>query len=331
MEEIAVSICCLAYNHEKYLRRCLDGFLMQKTNFKFEVLIHDDASTDKTADIIREYEKKYPDIIKPIYQSENQFSQGIKLSWAYQYPRAKGKYIAWCEGDDFWTDACKLQKQFDALESNPDCSFCTHRVEVVDVDEVSRNEFFPKNTSDSVYQSSIIPKDSFLEYLLTRDEYPFQTSSYFARSEYIKEAIDNPPDFVSKFQYGDMPLMLLFAAKGNVYYINDAMSNYTVNRPGSWSECYSAVEFKIKGLRSSAQAIMYYNPFTDFKYKDYVEHYANDHYFTINRIEKNYKGLLEPKFKPFFNNLSLKTKLHIRIYAYFPFLIPVINKIFKKD
>lgn len=331
MEEIAVSICCLAYNHEKYIRRCLDGFLMQKTNFKFEVLIHDDASTDKTADIIREYEKKYPDIIKPIYQSENQYSQHIRIGWTYQYPRIQGKYIAWCEGDDFWTDDCKLQKQFDVLESNPDCSFCTHRVEVVDVDGASCNEFFPKNTSDSVYQSSIIPKDSFLEYLLTRDEYPFQTSSYFARSEYVKACVKNRPDFFTKAVGGDFPMMLLHSSKGNIYFINEIMSKYTSNRPGSWSESYTNTDFKIRGLSFSAQCVLSFNEYTDYKYKDYVEHYVNDHEFTINRLKKNYKGLLEPRFKPFFNNLSLKTKLHIRIYAYFPFLIPVINKIFKKD
>lgn len=91
MEEIAVSVLCLVYNHEKYLRKCLDGFVNQKTNFKFEVIINDDASTDKSADIIREYEEKYPDIIKPIYQTENQYSKGVKLSAVYQYPRVKGK------------------------------------------------------------------------------------------------------------------------------------------------------------------------------------------------------------------------------------------------
>ena len=93
-DDIMVSICCLAYNHEKYIRQCLDGFIMQKCDFKFEVIIHDDASTDHTADIIREYEKKYPDIIKPIYQTENQYSKGIQgttLRIACSY--AKGKYV----------------------------------------------------------------------------------------------------------------------------------------------------------------------------------------------------------------------------------------------
>ena len=106
-----LSICCVTYNHKKYIRQCLDSFLMQKTNFKFEIIIHDDASTDGTADIIKEYYEKYPDIIKPIFQTENQFSQGKSISKTFIYPRIKGKYVALCEGDDYWTDPYKLQKQ----------------------------------------------------------------------------------------------------------------------------------------------------------------------------------------------------------------------------
>jgi glycosyltransferase involved in cell wall biosynthesis len=121
-KDILVSICCITYNHAPFICQCLDGFMMQKTDFPFEVLVHDDASTDGTVDIIREYESKYPDIIKPIYQAENQYSKKIGISVTYQYPRAKGKYIALCEGDDYWTDPLKLQRQVDFLEANEDFS-----------------------------------------------------------------------------------------------------------------------------------------------------------------------------------------------------------------
>ena len=120
-----VSICCITYNHEKYIEDALKGFLIQKTDFPFEILIHDDASTDRTAEIIREYEKKYPKIIKPIYQKENQYSKGIKIvNPTFNFPRAKGKYIAMCEGDDYWTDPKKLQIQKDFLDANPDYVIC---------------------------------------------------------------------------------------------------------------------------------------------------------------------------------------------------------------
>lgn len=113
-----VSISCTAYNHEPFIRQTIEGFLIQKTNFSYEILIHDDASTDKTADVIREYEAKYPDIIKPIYQKENQHSKKVRISASFQYPRAKGKYIALCEGDDYWINPFKLQKQVTFLEEN---------------------------------------------------------------------------------------------------------------------------------------------------------------------------------------------------------------------
>lgn len=120
-KEIVVSISCITYNHVPYIRECLDGFLMQECEFSFEVLIHDDASTDGTAEIIREYQEKFPDIIKPVIQKENQYSKGVRsIGTKFNIPRAKGKYIAMCEGDDYWTDPLKLQKQVDFLEANSD-------------------------------------------------------------------------------------------------------------------------------------------------------------------------------------------------------------------
>ncbi len=118
-----VSICCITYNQAPYIRECLDGFIMQKCNFDFEILIHDDASTDGTQDIIKEYQQKHPNIIKPVFQTENQYSKGQRgMNIKYNFPRAEGKYIALCEGDDYWIDPLKLQKQVDFLEMHIDFS-----------------------------------------------------------------------------------------------------------------------------------------------------------------------------------------------------------------
>lgn len=132
-----VSICCLSYNHESYIRECLNGFLMQKTNFDFEVLIHDDASTDDTANIIREYEEKYQEIIKPIYQTENQYSKGIGVTRTYNFPRSQGKYIALCEGDDYWTDPLKLQKQVDFLEGNAEYMIHSGKAQILNSNKLT--------------------------------------------------------------------------------------------------------------------------------------------------------------------------------------------------
>lgn len=127
----SVSICCLTYNQEKFIAEALESFLMQQTDFDFEVLVHDDASTDRTPEILREYAAKYPDIIKPIFQRENQFSRtGVYPIAKHVYPLAKGKYIAECDGDDYWTDPLKLQKQVDYLEANPDFVMTYHAFEI---------------------------------------------------------------------------------------------------------------------------------------------------------------------------------------------------------
>jgi len=125
---VVVSIDTLSYNHAKYISQCLDGLLKQRTNFAFEILVCDDASTDDTAKLIHEYEEKYPNIVVPLYQIENKYSKGIKMSATYQFPCAKGKYIAICEGDDYWIDENKLQMQVAFLETNPEYGICYTKV-----------------------------------------------------------------------------------------------------------------------------------------------------------------------------------------------------------
>lgn len=154
MSNVLVSICCLAYNHESYISQCLDGFVMQKCNFSYEVLIHDDASTDGTANIIREFEERYPNLIKPIYQIENQWSKGVKITSKLNFPRAQGKYIALCEGDDYWTDPLKLQKQVDFLEAHPECAFCFTRAEQEFTGTDKKNIIYPKTLSSSVLSAT---------------------------------------------------------------------------------------------------------------------------------------------------------------------------------
>lgn len=138
-----LAIDCLVYNHEPYLRECLDGFVMQQTNFPFVAIVHDDASTDKSADIIREYAAKYPDIIFPLYETENQYSKpdralGRVMDAAIDATGAK--YVAMCEGDDYWTDPYKLQRQVDFMEAHPAYSLCCHRYSIYNEDTKTWDE-----------------------------------------------------------------------------------------------------------------------------------------------------------------------------------------------
>lgn len=129
--QVMVTIRCIAYNQEKYIREALEGFIMQKANFRFEAIVHDDASTDGTADIIREYAEKYPSIIKPIFETENQYSKRDGSLNRLMHQHVRGKYIAFCEGDDYWTDPLKLQKQVDFLEQNEDYSLVCCNVDLL--------------------------------------------------------------------------------------------------------------------------------------------------------------------------------------------------------
>ncbi len=121
-----VSISCITYNHVSFIREAIEGFLMQKTTFPVELLIHDDASNDGTAEIIEEYERAHPSLFFPTYQTKNQFSQGVKVG-VKNRERARGKYIALCEGDDYWTDPLKLQKQVELMEKQPQASMSVAR------------------------------------------------------------------------------------------------------------------------------------------------------------------------------------------------------------
>ena len=128
-----VAIHCFVYNHEPYLRDCFEGFVMQQTNFPFVAIVHDDASTDNSAAIIREYEEKYPHIFKPIYETENQYSKrdgSIDRIMNEAIEATGAKYVAMCEGDDYWTDPLKLQKQVDFMETNPEYVLCCHRYKI---------------------------------------------------------------------------------------------------------------------------------------------------------------------------------------------------------
>lgn len=220
MEPI-VSICCLTYNHAPYIRQCLDGFVMQKVSFPIEILIHDDASTDGTQDIIREYEARYPDIIKPIYQKENQYSKGIRVSLVYNYSRVKGKYIALCEGDDYWTDPYKLQKQVDFLESHPDYVMCSHRF-----DRYWQEKGILEEDPDKDFKGA----DYGVMDLMCGKWYVQTLTVMFRRT-----ALD-----VSLYESYNMALdLILFFSllkKGRGYCLCDVMAVYRIHAGGIWSE-----------------------------------------------------------------------------------------------
>ena len=262
-EEIMVSVSCLVYNHAKYLRKCLDGFVNQKTNFKFEVLVHDDASTDGSQDIIREYEEKYPDIIKPIYQKENQHSKGVANTFTYQFPRAKGKYLAYCEGDDYWCDEYKLQKQVDALENNPECVISTCRVRFMNEAGEPLDEYRPAlnhpikdGIQDSNWLISLTP------------EYTFQTASFLLNKQLYFDFRESHKDLVSITGVSRVELLSMFSL-GKCYFFEEPMAMYRVSSVGSWTQRQHNIENKINHLKRGSDFYKAYEKYLIEEYADY--------------------------------------------------------------
>lgn len=218
---VMVSVRCAVYNHAPYLRQCLDGFIMQRTTFTFEVIVHDDASTDGSADIIKEYAEKYPQIIKPYYETVNQYSIDEKAMNAQINKRLTGKYVAICEGDDFWTDPKKLQKQVDFLEDHPDYSLCFHAVHYVALGKIVKN--------NKVYSYN---RQISTEEIIKKGGYFCATPSLVFRNKYYQ----TKEKFQQIADVGDFPLQINLSIKGKVYYFASIMGCYRCQSNNSWSD-----------------------------------------------------------------------------------------------
>lgn len=239
-----VSIRCITYNHEPYIRQCLEGFVMQKTNFKFEAIVHDDASTDHTADIIREYAAKYPDIIKPIYETENQYSKYDGSIRRILDAACTGKYIAMCEGDDYWIDPLKLQKQVDFLEASPEYGLC--HTDFTIQDESGKNEKKKKR----IYPSG----DVLLNILGKKGSYIIGTCTAL----YRKSIYDEIPKLwcEKNFKMGDAPLWIELSRKTKVKYLSNSTAVY--RRLSSSASHSSDINKRVEFIKSGFDCRNFY-------------------------------------------------------------------------
>lgn len=231
--EIMISVICITYNHEKYIRRSLDGLVSQKCNVPYEIIVHDDASSDATPSIIKEYADAYPDLIHPVLQSENQLSQGKDDIAKPAYEKCRGKYIALCEGDDYWDSQFKLQKQFDAMEAHSECCFCTNLVTCCNEDGTPHEETFPPKHL-GLNASGIISQSQMAGLLWGSDGYPFHTCSYFFK----RETLETSFSLFSKLPgvTGDQLYMRSTLLNGPIWYIHEGLSVRRLFPIGGWSE-----------------------------------------------------------------------------------------------
>lgn len=309
--EIMVSILTTAYNHAPYIAQALDSFLMQKANFAFEVIVHDDASMDETADIIREYAEKYPDIIKPVFQTENQFSKGINI-YDLMSPLVRGKYTAQCEGDDYWCDERKLQKQVDYMEEHPECSFCFCNSYNVDLNSNILKEVSP------VKESCVLSSRE----MIAKPEIYLATAGTMYRTKDWKEF----PSELLAGEAGDVPLRNFLMLRGNAYGFADYMVCYRVMVPGSWSDRYSrdAKKNLEKFAEKNLLYLNYYKRFDEYtngRFHDELLANINNRQFIDYWIKADLPALKKAPFREKFNHLPRKQKMIIFVKFYFPGIV----------
>lgn len=316
--KIMASISCLTFNHGAYIRQALDSFLMQKANFEYEILVHDDASTDETGDILREYGEKYPDKVKPLIQKENQYSQGIdNISGAFNFPRVRGKYIFMCDGDDYWTSPDKMQKQVDYLEAHPDCTLCIHSAKIHLVGRaLTEGQMRPYRGNRVITPEEIVDKPS-----------GYAMSSMAFPSRLVKEL----PDYYVDCPVGDTPLQMMAAAQGYGYYMDEAMSAYRVGVAGSWTTEGKSGDYARKQKIYWERMKTVYEEFdaaTEGRLREAAESAAKRTYYHIMVNTRQFKEIMNPEYRKYYKELTPRTRFFIQAENRAPGTYRLLRKLF---
>ena len=312
-----VSVLCTAYNHEKYIADALESFVSQVTDFPFEVLVTDDASTDGTPEIIRQYADRYPDIIRYFHQDKNLFSQGINIFTELLFKEARGEYYAWCEGDDYWSDSTKLQQQIDFLESHPGYSGCVHN---------SVYHFCEGNEPDRLVIPESGDRDIGFDTVIHGMSESFHTSSILVRAD----VINPPPDFYNTaFAYGftDYAIAIQMTLSGKVRFIDKPMSVYRMtSNDASWSSGYrhnyqKLINF-VKGEREMIKVLI---PHLDENDKKLAEDELLKREYEQLYLEGNVEEMVRAPYDKLFasEQFSFKFKTRLKI------LFPTLHKIYR--
>ena len=311
ISEVCVSIICNTYNHEKYIKDALESFVTQKTNFAYEILVHDDASTDNTANIIREYEAKYPNLIKPIYQTENQYSNNVQITTVFQHSRVRGKYIAYCEGDDFWIDDMKLQKQVEALEAHPEVDICAHQAQKMRKGEVVGIVGPSQKNCIFTPEQVIAGGGGFVA-----------TASLMYRSTMIEQY-----DRVMNLDY---VWQIYGSLRGGMLYLADTMSVYRLAVGGSWTECMQKdVEKRKDHSKRIESMLQQLNVDTDGKYSAVIHKKIILNHVSNLLNDGQYRQVLAKENRVGYKCLPWKLRVKIRVVAICPWTIKVWKKIKK--
>lgn len=287
-QPILVAIHCLVYNHEPYLRDCFEGFVKQETNFRFVAIVHDDCSTDGSAAIIREYAETYPEIIKPIYEIENQWRKhdnSLERIMNDAIDLTEAKYVAMCEGDDYWTDPLKLQKQVDILEADETLMMCCTTCSVVD----NHSQIIASVRQEPVVKDNKEGRYTIRDFFTDNHQYP--TMSVVFRNTH-KDEVRAKFEHTQNKWLGDWTLWICLLIYGDMYFLNEVTCAYRVN-PTSVTHTYNRVG-RAKAHRDICRKVADVLP---DKYADMAANLRDTRWVWIALIfaykaEKRYMGMI---------------------------------------
>lgn len=329
--EPMVTVICLAFNHEKYIRKTLEGFVMQKTSFGYKVLIHEDASTDSTLQIIREYEKKFPGLFEVIAQKENQYSKGVAITEKFLLPRIEGKYVAFCEGDDYWARADKLQKQYDFMEQNSECSISTHIVQCIHEEGTYMNKTIPSEYfQKKIGLQNLVISGGLLTHELLVGEFPFHLSSYFIRTDIYKKYYNEKPQYVKKVRTGDVALLQYMALNGDCGFLSEDMSCYRVGSVQGWTErTKKSVSSMVKRYEDAINYLDELDRYTEGEFKTDIQISKNLQAIQIIKIKRQYRKLF--KYKKEIMKYTVKEQIKLLVLATIDTVFPRFMEKYKND
>lgn len=296
MAEVTVSICCITYNHEEFISKTLDSFLMQEVDFNYEILINDDCSTDSTAKIIQEYQKKYPEVIQPLFQETNQYSKGKKPNPTFNFPRAQGEFVALCEGDDYWTDSKKLQKQVDMMRRYPEVNISFHSVMELMNDKLTR-ELAKHADKSKVFSTN--------EVILGNGDF-CPTASLLIRTSALKNL---PQWFSTIAPVGDYYLQILTSLEGGALYIDECMGVYRRGHDGNWTSTQREEKKRLLWLEKTLNALEHLNEDTKSVYELEIQTIKCQSRWTFIRNKNFSFNAREKQYIEAFRCLSLRRKL----------------------
>ena len=319
---ILVSINCITYNQEDYIADAIEGFLMQNTNFTYEILIGEDCSTDGTKEIVEQYVNKYPNKIRLITSKQN---VGMGENGLRVFEQSKGKYIAVCEGDDYWTDPYKLQKQVDYMENNPECTLCFHNALIIsaNIKTIIKKEKPMITRTNSYYRGGNSNYNAGELALLG-----FVPTASFL---YPRHLMKNAPEWYHAAIVGDTPLKLITTNHGYAHYIDENMSVYRVGVKDSVTDKWRKenVNQENQVLLNKRFIDLYddFNNYSNYKYDSEIRKVKIPFELIVLGLGGERKKIKSSKFEEYIKRLSAKEKVRFYAKIYFPKSFAVLSRI----